>query len=336
MSDLTYRGRPLRMVDRACDLCGSRNHRLVGRKQGKLTGFLFCIVRCSRCGFVFVNPGLDDASLLSLYDEDYYFGRGFDPWASYLSETGGIQDHPCYRSEDIAASIDGVARTTGIEGRDVLDIGSGLGGLIKALSALGYNVLGIETSQFAVKLCQEAGLDVAEGPLSQAVLTTEKFDVVTLIETIEHIPDPTQTMRLVSTLLKPGGIVYVQTGDVDQAFDYLGKYNSVMRVGVHRLLGKTGQTSMGQEPACNSIEDASSYEKVTAKPLCIPLIARKLQALIGVFDPLTWSYFSLEGHVSYFSPKTLSLLYRTCGLETIQLSHRLFPDLTMPVGRKLP
>ena len=126
--EIPYRGGSLRLVDRTCNLCDSGKSLLIGRKRGVLTAFDFDIVACADCGFVFVNPGLDDRSLIALYDSDYYRGRGFDSCATYLSQAGEVQEHPCYRSDETASRVAAVARRVGIGGRDLLDVGCGLGG----------------------------------------------------------------------------------------------------------------------------------------------------------------------------------------------------------------
>ena len=154
-----------------------------------------------------------------------------------------------------------------------------VGGLIKEFNRLGFHACGIETSSFAVQKCRQQGLEVFEGRLTEAALGARKFDVITMIEVIEHLSDPVTVMRQIALLLKPYGIVHVQTGNVELAFSYLRRVDR----GLKYLAGG----------------------------------GRRGANLSRAFDPILWGYFSLEGHVSYFSPRTLAFLYAKCGLEPV-------------------
>jgi cyclopropane fatty-acyl-phospholipid synthase-like methyltransferase len=301
---IAFHEKRLRLVDRPCNVCDSTRHRPVGLKKGSLTSFDFQIVECTECRFVWVNPGLDDASLLSLYDSDYYRGNGFDPFATYLSSFNAVQDHPCYSSADTAKRISALVHRIGVQGNDLLDVGCGLGMLVGALNKLGFHACGLETSSFAAQKCQSEGLEVVNAQLAERPFGSRKFDVITMIEVIEHVSAPKTLMQQIAPLLKPGGVVYVQTGNVEHAF-------SLMR----RL-----------DRGLKGMRTAKSHQ------------------LRSAFSPIMWDYFSPEGHVSYLSPRTLSLLYGQCGLETVQVPRwrnhggrfprSLLWHKSMPIGRK--
>jgi SAM-dependent methyltransferase len=302
---ISYQGRQLQLVDRPCGVCDSREHRPIGSKRGMLTSFNFQIVECCKCHFVWVNPGLDDASLISLYDCDYYHGNGFDPCSTYLNGSEAVQDHPCYCSADLAAKISTTARRMGVPGRDVLDVGCGLGALIGELKRLGFDACGLETSSFAVQKCRGSGLEVVNAPLTDRPFGSKQFDIITMIEVIEHVASPRDLLRLVVPLLKPGGMLYIQTGNVEHAFSLLRR----VKRGLTHIVTRTNSAP----------------------------------GILGGFSPIAWDYFSLEGHVSYLSPRTLSLLYSQCGLQTVRLprtrNYGRFPSSlisheTMPVGKK--
>ena len=302
---VAFQGRRLQLIDRPCNVCGSTKHRLIGSKRGALTSFDFQIVKCSDCRFVWVNPGLDDASLMSLYDSDYYHGKGFDRFATYLSGSNGVQDHPCYASSDIANRVSAAARRIGVRGKNLLDIGCGLGMLIKELNMLGFQACGLETSSFAAQKCQSEGLEVLNAQLAEHPFGSRQFDIITMIEVIEHVPAPKTLLQQAAALLGPGGILYVQTGNVEHAFSFMRRLDHGLRR--------------------------------------IRVLRDKRWNLRRALSPVMWDYFSLEGHVSYLAPGTLSLLYGQCGLETIQLPRSRnagrFPRSllwykSMPVGRK--
>jgi 2-polyprenyl-6-hydroxyphenyl methylase/3-demethylubiquinone-9 3-methyltransferase len=113
------------------------------------------------------------------------------------------------------AWIDGLAP---LAGKRVLDVGCGGGILAEAMARLGATVSGIDLSEKPLKVAQlhllESGLSV-DYQLSSAeeycVLHGRKFDVVTCMELLEHVPDPASTVAACAMLVKPGGHVFFST-----------------------------------------------------------------------------------------------------------------------------
>ena len=70
-------------------------------------------------------------------------------------------------------------------------------------------------SEVAVATCQERGLDVLKGTMATAGIPTESVDVVYLSETVEHLPDPRETVRAAAAALRPGGLIVAGTANHD-------------------------------------------------------------------------------------------------------------------------
>ena len=106
-----------------------------------------------------------------------------------------------------------------LHGKRVLDIGCGGGILADAMARSGAQVLGIDLATKALKVAQlhalEAGTQgVAYREISAEALALEEpggFDVVTCMEMLEHVPDPSSVVRACATLVKPGGRVFFST-----------------------------------------------------------------------------------------------------------------------------
>ncbi|MDQ6972836.1 MAG: class I SAM-dependent methyltransferase, partial [Mariprofundaceae bacterium] len=96
----------------------------------------------------------------------------------------------------------------------ILEVGPGMGGLMRLATAKGYRVQGLELSGFAVQQLLAQGLDVLQGVLPGAEIPAHSVDVVVAIEVIEHLPDPAAFLREVLRILKPGGLFYYETGNV--------------------------------------------------------------------------------------------------------------------------
>jgi 2-polyprenyl-6-hydroxyphenyl methylase/3-demethylubiquinone-9 3-methyltransferase len=105
-----------------------------------------------------------------------------------------------------------------LAGKNVLDIGCGGGILAESMARKGANVTGIDLSEKALKVADlhslESGVQVkyelisAEG---MAAREPGKFDVVTCMEMLEHVPDPSAVVSACAALVKPGGHVFFST-----------------------------------------------------------------------------------------------------------------------------
>ena len=112
--------------------------------------------------------------------------------------------------------IDGLAS---LEGKAVLDVGCGGGILSDSMARKGAQVTGIDLSTKALKVAHlhalEAGTaNVRYREISAEAMAAEmpgQFDVVTCMEMLEHVPDPSSVVRACSQLVKPGGWVFFST-----------------------------------------------------------------------------------------------------------------------------
>ena len=106
-----------------------------------------------------------------------------------------------------------------LAGKRVLDIGCGGGILTDAMARKGAEVLGIDLAGKALKVAQLHALEaqtqgVSYREVSAEALAAEQpegFDVVTCMEMLEHVPDPSSVVRACATLVKPGGHVFFST-----------------------------------------------------------------------------------------------------------------------------
>lgn len=106
-----------------------------------------------------------------------------------------------------------------LEGRQVVDVGCGGGILSEAMARRGAQVLGVDLAERSLKVAQlhamEAGLqNVQYREVAAEALAAEmprRFDVVTCMEMIEHVPDPGAIVEACAKLVRPGGWVFLST-----------------------------------------------------------------------------------------------------------------------------
>ncbi|WP_439588380.1 bifunctional 2-polyprenyl-6-hydroxyphenol methylase/3-demethylubiquinol 3-O-methyltransferase UbiG [Hydrogenophaga sp.] len=106
-----------------------------------------------------------------------------------------------------------------LAGKNVVDIGCGGGILSDAMARKGAHVLGIDLSSKALRVAQLHALEAATAQVRYEEISAEalalerpgEFDVVTCMEMLEHVPDPSSVVKACSTLVKPGGWVFLST-----------------------------------------------------------------------------------------------------------------------------
>jgi len=114
------------------------------------------------------------------------------------------------------AWIDGLAP---LAGKRVLDVGCGGGILSDSMARKGAQVTGIDLSVKALRVAQLHALEAGTSGVDYREVSAEDlaaeqpgtFDVVTCMEMLEHVPDPSSVVRACSQLVKPGGWVFFST-----------------------------------------------------------------------------------------------------------------------------
>jgi 2-polyprenyl-6-hydroxyphenyl methylase/3-demethylubiquinone-9 3-methyltransferase len=111
--------------------------------------------------------------------------------------------------------IDGIA---GLAGKKVVDIGCGGGILSESMARLGAQVRGIDLSSKALRVADlhslESGVAITYEEIAAEALAAREpgsVDVVTCMEMLEHVPDPASIIQACTTLVRPGGYVFVST-----------------------------------------------------------------------------------------------------------------------------
>lgn len=94
-------------------------------------------------------------------------------------------------------------------GSSILDVGCGTGFILERLRDR-YEVHGLDDAAIAVEFCHSKGLSFVErGILGQARLSRDSYDLVTLLDVIEHVDDDVGILRSAKDVLAPGGQVLV-------------------------------------------------------------------------------------------------------------------------------
>jgi SAM-dependent methyltransferase len=167
--------------------------------------------RCRGCGSIFADPrGAADAQ--ELY-EHYYDRATFEV------------------PEQVAAALRRIvhaAEPFRQSGR-WLDMGFGEGALLDLVAEAGWSCSGTEISPRVLEQGRSRGWAVAASTDDPALFPPASFDVVTMVELVEHVPAPTRFLGDAARLLRPGGLLYITTPNANSLNRrYLGHSWSVV------------------------------------------------------------------------------------------------------------
>jgi SAM-dependent methyltransferase len=157
----------------------------------------FGYYRCPTCHLVWVSPQLTDVSVAHIYQQ-MFKGKlqAYPRPTSFLPYRARLRNLHLYKKY----------------GR-LLDVGCFSGNFLLAAQADGWeHPEGTEISTLAVQYARsEYGFNVHEGDLLTLDLPSDFYDAITLSDVIEHVSDPLKTIQRIYTLLRPGGVLYMDT-----------------------------------------------------------------------------------------------------------------------------
>jgi len=181
-----------------CPICGETSRSHWGNTNG------YDILRCQNCGLGITSPfptptDIKDSnadiyrieSRGSLYlRKQWYFKR------RYHSQLRRIKQH--------------------VPSGRLLDIGCNIGLFLNCAKEAGFEVEGIELNKESAEFGRNHfKLQIHSTPLEEINFPEQSFDVITMYDVLEHIPDLHKALSTVKRILKPGGVLVVQSPNIE-------------------------------------------------------------------------------------------------------------------------
>ena len=191
-----------------CQLCGSE------RQTPKFTDGPWRVVTCTDCSLVYVTPRLHGEALAEVYGAGYW--KSDDPkargYADYASEAALYLKTYERRMRLVRQWLPANAR--------ILDVSCAAGYFLRIAQRHGHDVHGYEMSEaIAAEAIKALGSDrIHTGLLDDAIAAKQwrdhSFDLITMWDVVEHIPEPQPVLRRIRKLLKPNGHFLLETQNV--------------------------------------------------------------------------------------------------------------------------
>jgi 2-polyprenyl-3-methyl-5-hydroxy-6-metoxy-1,4-benzoquinol methylase len=265
-------------VGPCCPLCESADRKLVRiEPEGEL-------VRCRECKLLYVYPRPSSNELKAIYDDEYFSNGDL---ASCLS----------FRTPVFRECLSHLKHLSVRSGR-LLDVGCGTGEFVVEALSQGWQAVGIESSKMAANFAREYHqVPVFNSVLETAPFSPASFDVVTMLDVLEHLLEPRKELQRVYNLLQPRGIVVVRVPNTvfhlpkARACALLGVSQSSLEMRYHlnhftpqtlsELLHRVGFEVLSVEVGASETKAHATWASPTAKRMYVGA-ARLLRSLTGM------------------------------------------------------
>jgi len=190
------------MTQNSC-WCGNNNFVPFGPAYGE----------CRVCGTLVSLKGLSNDQLRVINDERDFYGKEY--WLKHQETDLGFPDIYIRARKDLTERNLhwlSVLLKYRLPPANTMELGCAHGSFVALMKQAGYHASGIEMSPWVVAFGKDAfGIDLNVGPVESLKLDGQSLDVIVLMDVLEHLPDPDSTMRRCFELLKPDGLVLIQT-----------------------------------------------------------------------------------------------------------------------------
>ncbi len=180
------------MID--CPVCGNDSFTSLFLKRGEP------FVKCNNCSLVLINPRPDYEKIRETYDNDYS--------RDYANKADKKLKRSLRRVKLVKKKFNSIGRW--------LDIGCSAGFVVKAASKSGFDAFGVDVEPWGINYGKtNLGLNnLSTGLIEEQDYPKEFFDVISLYDVIEHVPDLNILVKELKRILAPNGVIDIITPDI--------------------------------------------------------------------------------------------------------------------------
>lgn len=188
-----------------CNICKSGSFSVLFEKNS------YEIIKCERCGLIKTNFN-KEFDPEGIYNDSYFQGGQEDGYANYEASQKVIK----VEFERVIKYLR--KRFPGKENKRLLEIGCAYGYFLDVARKY-YDCSGIEVSGYASAIAKERHQDIFCGTISEfSDKTTGIYDIVVMLDVIEHLLTPDEDLTRIFSLMNPGGVLCLTTGNIDSLY----------------------------------------------------------------------------------------------------------------------
>jgi 2-polyprenyl-3-methyl-5-hydroxy-6-metoxy-1,4-benzoquinol methylase len=196
---------------RAC-WCGNTDFRPFGPEYGE----------CTVCGTLAYLKEMPSNKLLVQNDELDFYGKSY--WLERQQDAFGTGDIFTRARTDLTERnlhwLKALLKYS-LPGAKALELGCSHGSFVALLRLAGYDASGVEMSPWVVEFGKQTfGVPISVGPLENLDAPPGSLDIIVSMDVLEHLPDPVTTMARCLELLKPDGLLLLQTPQFRNGVSY--------------------------------------------------------------------------------------------------------------------
>lgn len=177
---------------------------------------------CQVCESLVYLKNMPPEQLLVRDDETDFYGKNY--WLEHQRDAFGNADiHTRARNDLTERNLHWLKTLLKyrLPPAKVLELGCSHGSFVALLRQAGYDASGVEMSPWVVEFGQKTyGVPISVGPVENLDIAPGSLDVIALMDVLEHLPDPVATMACCLKLLKPDGLLLIQTPQFKEKMNY--------------------------------------------------------------------------------------------------------------------
>jgi len=295
-----------------CVICGSSRFELLGERDRY--GFYYPVNICQTCGFVFVNPRMNQNAYAQFYNQEYrklYLGT--EKPTDFFFQQQYTQGKRIY--EFLVSS-----NTLNSANRYILEVGCGAGGILYSFREKGFEVEGIDLGQEYIQYGRSNyGLNLHTTNLDNFKLTN-KPDIIIYSHVLEHLLTLEEELALIKSISKPSTKLYIEVPSLKQmhkGYDYnILKYLHIAHTyhftltSLTNLLHKNGfELLAGNEYVMSVFQQTDNKNQ-----LLISDYASTID-YIRKYEKLRWVYYLTPRALKYYTGMVIIKTLNSLGLK---------------------
>jgi 2-polyprenyl-3-methyl-5-hydroxy-6-metoxy-1,4-benzoquinol methylase len=195
-----------------CEICKSTEFDVIATEIREGPGI---ILRCRQCGLALQDIRQTEHELEKYYNEVYQQTNSLR-----LGETQTPREH---FQDSLSSAQQVFERVRPLLGPDkrILEIGCGSGALLSKIKPHVREAVGVELNKdFVSFIKNDLGITAYAQDVNTMDIPAGSFDVILCIMTLDHLPNPAQTVATMKRLLKPEGTIYLEVPNRDEALNH--------------------------------------------------------------------------------------------------------------------